>query len=282
MLVDRTSYTKTLCMSELRVMRTRLAQTHYLDPRNGSAFSSFVFILRGTVTLNTLGRHLTAEPGMLVYIPEGQRYHAVWRGSPEIEFLSFHIINKKIDLTATPRYAIQRVDALSTPETEALFRRAFDLFATGERVDRVRAIGLYYGFYADVLPHLRAEPPVKYNPALLGAVAYIEQNYAEDFDIHTLAAAVCVSESRLHHLFKRELGTTPVKFRNELRIEHAAGALRTTDRAVDDIAADCGFHSVVYFREIFKSITGLRPSEYRALAQSGEQGGDEDAKNPIG
>ncbi len=274
MFVSSTIYTKTLCMSELHVGHRRMVKTHYFDTSNGSEYTSFVFVRRGAVSIHTLGRTLEFDEGSLIYIPEGQHFTAVWRGSPEIEFLHFHIINRKLDLANTDRYVIQRIDALSTPETEALFRQVFDLFATGERVDRVRAIGLYYGFYADVLPHLRAEPPVKHNPALLDAIAYIERHCTEDFAISTLAARVCVSESRLHHLFKRDLDTTPIKLRNEFRVEQAAQALRVTERSVDDIAAACGFHSPTYFRETFKAFTGLTPSEYRALVRSGEQGSE--------
>ncbi|MBQ3127258.1 MAG: helix-turn-helix domain-containing protein [Clostridia bacterium] len=259
MFISSTIYTKTLCMSELRVGRLRMAQTHYFDTSRGSDYTSFVFARRGAVSIHTLDRTLDFAEGSLIYIPEGQRFTAVWRGSPEIEFLHFHIINRKLDLANTDRYVIQRIDALSTPETEAIFQRVFALFATGERVDRVRAIGLYYSFYADVLPHLRAEPPVEHNPILRDAIAYIERHCTEDFAIRTLAARVCVSESRLHHLFKRDLNTTPIKLRNEFRVERAAHILRSTERSIEDIAAACGFHSPTYFRETFKAFTGLTP-----------------------
>lgn len=274
MLIDRKRYTKTLCMSELRVMRTRLAQTHYFDARGGSDYASFVYARQGEAAVHTLGRTQDFAEGSLFYIPEGQRFSAVWSGSPGIEFFSLHIINHKLDLQNTARYSLQRIDAMSTPETGARIEEIFRLFATEERIARVRAIGQYYDFYADVLPYLCAEPTVKHHPALLEAIAYIERHYAQNFDIRRLAAAVCISESRLHHLFKQEMGTTPGRFHNQLRIERATVALRSTDRTVADIAAENGFHSAAYFRETFKAMTGLTPSEYRALVKSGEQGGE--------
>ena len=273
MLIDQKRYKKTLCMSELRVGRLRMAQTHCFSPERGLEYTSFVFVCRGSVAVHTFGRTLEFSEGSLYYIPEGRHFTSVWHGSPEIEFIYFHIYNRKLDLANTDRYVIQRIDALSTPETEAIFQQVFDLFATGERVDRVRAIGLYYSFYADVLPHLRAEPPVEHNPILRDAIAYIERHCTEDFAIRTLAARVCVSESRLHHLFKRDLNTTPIKLRNEFRVERAAQILRSTERSIEDIAAACGFHSPTYFRETFKAFTGLTPAEYRSLARIGEQDG---------
>jgi len=270
MLIDRKMYTKSLCMSELRVMRTRLAQTHFFDARSGPDYASFVFVRQGTATVHTLGRTLEFAEGSLFYIPEGQRFSAVWNGAPGIEFFSLHIINRKLDLQTATRYTLQRVDAMSTSETCARIEEIYALFAAEDRIARIRAVGLYYGLYADILPYLQPEPSRKSHPALVEAIAYIEANYARDFDIGQLAAEVCISESRLYHLFKQELGTTPGRFHNQLRLERATAALRSTDRTVADIAEENGFHSAAYFRETFKAMTGQTPSEYRMLVRSGE------------
>lgn len=263
----RLIFDKKLCMTELQTEHAIYARMNYFETVGGRRDSTFIYIVKGSVTVHAMGRHLSAEAGSLLYIPEEQRYNAVWQGVPEIEYYAFHIISKTFDLTNTDRYEIQRIEELSTSETGQVFRAIFDLFATGERIPKVRAIGMYYHFYADVLPYLRTAPPVKYNDALLVAIDYIEQNYAEDFGVDTLASVACISESRLYHLFREELGTTPVKFRNEIRVERAARALRAGDASIDEIALTHGFHSTIYFRETFKSITGMTPSEYRVTAR---------------
>ena len=89
----------------------------------------------------------------------------------------------------------------------------------------------------------------------------------EDFDMAAIASYCCISESRLYHIFKSELGKTPVYYRNELRIENAAGALRESDDSTERIAEKCGFHSVAYFRETFRRFTGLSPAEYRRMVR---------------
>lgn len=273
MLIEQKIYKKTLCMTELRVLRTHLAQTHFFDSRGGSAYASIVWAAQGSVAIHTYGRTIEFSEGTLFYIPEGQRFSAVWSGSPEIEFFSFHIFNHKLDLKNTTHYALCAIEARSVPETDARVKEIFDLFASGDRVNRVRAIGRYYDFYADVMPHMQIEPAAKYHPALREAIAHIESHYTEPLDVGRLAAAVCLSESRLHHLFKKELSTTPGRYHNQLRIERAAAALRRSDRTVADIAAENGFCSAAYFREQFKAMTGMTPAEYRSLARIGEQDG---------
>ena len=264
---QRILHDKKLCMSELQAEHTVYARSNFFETVEGRRHSSFVYLVEGNVTVNAMGNRLYAEAGSLLYIPEGQQYHAVWQGTPTVEYYACNIISGSFDLSNAVRYEIQRIDALSVPQTETLLRTIFDLFATGERIQKVRAIGSYYHFYADVLPHLNAVPPVQYNPALLQAMAYIRENYHDDFDVKALASIVCISESRLYHLFREELGTTPVKFRNEIRVEQAARELRTESTSIDEIAMSNGFHSTIYFREIFKSITGMTPSEYRVAAR---------------
>ena len=265
---QRILYNKKLCMTELETEHTVYQRSNYFEAVEGRVNSSFIYIYQGSVSISTVGQRLAAGANSLLYIPEGLRYNAVWQGDPQIEYYAFHIISKTFDLANNDRYEIQRIDPLSTTQTKEIFKSIFDLFATGERISKVRAIGMYYHFYADALPHLQAVPPVQYNPSLLEAIAYIEQHFAENFDVITLAAKACISESRLYHLFREELHTTPIKFRNDIRVERAAQALRIGNASMDEIAVKHGFHSTVYFREIFKSVTGMTPSEYRAAARA--------------
>lgn len=258
-------YSKKLCMSELRVLHTHYTQKHYYDAGAGRVNSSFVFLLKGRVTLSTVGKSISMEAGSLFYIPEGIRYHSVWTGSPDVEFLTLEIISKPSGAGETQRYAMMHIKELSLPKTADLFREIYTLFATEERINKIRALGKYYEFYADVLPYLSPEPSQKYNPSLIKALDFIEKNCHREYEIPELAAYCCLSESRLYHVFKSQLGTTPVRYKNEMRIENAAELLKSTDLSIDAIAEKCGFNSATYFRKSFRESTGLPPSEYRAM-----------------
>lgn len=72
-----------------------------------------------------------------------------------------------------------------------------------------------------------------------------------------------LSESRLYHLFRKEMGISPIKYRNEIRVEKAANELRKRNKQISDIAFECGFNSMTYFYEVFKAHTGMKPSEYQ-------------------
>ncbi len=263
----RITYEKKLCMSELHITHAVYESEHHCDGGLGADSARIVLCVQGSADIRGNGININAHQGELFYIPEGARYDIIWNGTPEIEYYIFHIFSRKYDTENIERYEMQMINSIDADYALGVFREVLELMENGSRVCKVKAVGLYYGFYAEVLPFLRTEAPKRCHAAVLTAVSYIESHFAEDTSARELAGIACVSESRLYHLFRKDLGTTPVAYRNDLRIRHAAAALRSGDESIDQISVNCGFHSAAYFREIFKRNTGFSPAKYRQMAK---------------
>ena len=258
---------KKLCMTELEVRRSVFEANHYFDASGGSKHSSFIYIVEGNLTINAGADKLSLHRGDLFYIPEGVRYTAIWEGEPHVEYYNLNVLSNSYDSSlSSGGFALQRIAELSVDETLDEIKRIFSLMQTEERVKKIEALGLYYAFYAKAFPLLEAAEPQKYSPVLIKATEYIEQNYAENFSVADLASVCFVSESRLHHIFTEKLGLTPIKYRNQIRVERAAHDLRSTALPIEAISSRHGFNSPTYFREIFKEYSGLTPKEYRKIA----------------
>lgn len=260
---NHTYYAKKLGIKELIIERSQLSNSHCFDASSGKINSSFGFIKKGSVILNSMGNHIHIPTGSLFYLPDGARYNSVWSGGPDIEYYSIHMVSNKYDLLSRENYSIQYIPEFSNHETEELFDEIHALFETGNHINELKALGLYYTFYANVVPYLKSATSATHNPALISAMEYIEKNFAQNFGIDELAAFCCISESRLHHLFQSELKTTPIKYRNQLRVENAASDLLHSNYSMEKIAEINGFHSTTYFREIFKQNIGISPAKYR-------------------
>ena len=63
----------------------------------------------------------------------------------------------------------------------------------------------------------------------------------------------------------QELGTTPLQYINQKKIEKAQLLLITEELAVKEIAFQLAFDDYSYFSRLFKKTTGVTPQEYRRL-----------------
>jgi AraC-like DNA-binding protein/mannose-6-phosphate isomerase-like protein (cupin superfamily) len=98
--------------------------------------------------------------------------------------------------------------------------------------------------------------------------AYIDAHCAEDLDIGALARVACVTPSYLSRLYKKHLGTSPMRYRNAVRVEKAKHLLLVKSASVEEVAYVIGFEDPKYFSRLFKAITGLTPSQFRRKYRS--------------
>lgn len=236
--------------------------THTFDRGARKSFPSIVYVTGGVVEIRAIGGWLTAKAGDLVYLPAGLRYHSCWTGSPEISHYCLHLTSESGLNASNSDVPLQRIDALSLPETGERMAKIFRLASQRTAVSDLRALSCFFGLYADVQQNLRFEPQIQYHAALYAAMRYIEDNFIRDCGIQELETVTFMGESRIYHLFQSQLFTTPLKYRNRLRIDKAAELLSTTHQSIDAIAAAVGFSSTGYFRQVFKEYTGLTPYAY--------------------
>jgi AraC-like DNA-binding protein len=83
------------------------------------------------------------------------------------------------------------------------------------------------------------------------------------FDERELAVSLSLSQRQLDRLFVAEFGLTPRAAFDHRRIEHAQHRLRTSARAIKEIAYELGFSQPSHFAKWFRRQTGQYPSDYR-------------------
>ncbi len=94
------------------------------------------------------------------------------------------------------------------------------------------------------------------------AIQTIHANMLKPLDAESLAELCGLSQSQMYRLFKEETGTSPVEYRNRLRVEKACILLREKEFTVGEIAEMLGFESIFYFSRVFKKHKGVAPSCY--------------------
>ena len=93
---------------------------------------------------------------------------------------------------------------------------------------------------------------------------YIQEHYAEPLSLSALAAQFALSPSYLSRSFKKVCGIGLVDYLNQVRIDHAISLLHSSDLKTQEIAPCVGYSDPKYFCRVFKRITSLSPSAFRA------------------
>ena len=94
-------------------------------------------------------------------------------------------------------------------------------------------------------------------------IEYLGQNYLVLTGLDELSSHFFITKSHLCRLFKRETGLSVITYVNAKKLQHATEELCFSRKSVKKIAADCGFHSSMYFCKLFRESFGLSPAEYR-------------------
>ena len=92
---------------------------------------------------------------------------------------------------------------------------------------------------------------------------YIHENFNQDLNTTSIAKSTGVSESECLRCFRNIIGTTPIQYLRQYRVQRSAQLLTNTQEPVADIAQRCGFQDVSYFTKTFRELRGCTPSEYR-------------------
>lgn len=92
---------------------------------------------------------------------------------------------------------------------------------------------------------------------------HLHLNIESKISLKKLAKEVDLSEGYISAAFRKEMGMSIMKYAKKIRIDRAKVLLLTTNNSILEISITLGFHDQSHFHKVFKSFTGVSPSEYR-------------------
>ncbi|MBT1182892.1 helix-turn-helix domain-containing protein [Streptomyces sp. CJ_13] len=92
---------------------------------------------------------------------------------------------------------------------------------------------------------------------------FIADHLDGDLSAAALAGRMCLSERHFARVFRQETGTSPASYVEAARVEAARRLLESTDQALDEVAAGCGFGSVETLHRALRKQIGTSPAAYR-------------------
>jgi transcriptional regulator GlxA family with amidase domain len=97
---------------------------------------------------------------------------------------------------------------------------------------------------------------------------YIDINPAGDHRLDLLARRANMSSRHFSRVFTTEVGETPARYVERVRVEAARAELETTGASLDVIATNCGLGTAESLRRAFQRRIGVAPDAYRRRFRS--------------
>ena len=223
----------------------------------GAVYSYFATVLTGSARfVSADGTEIIAEPGELLFLPKGCAYTSYWCGSPTCRFYSlrFAFLSEEENHS----YAMQKV---SSPAPLAGILKDI-----AEADNPATALSMFYGLYAAATRSMKKARDPQIRTKIRPAIQALNGK-GNKYDIPKLATLCHMSPTHFYRVFRKEMGVTPVEYKNRLRCQKAIELLITTDLTVEEIATRVGCSTAAYLRRLLKKFDGHSPRQIRNDAE---------------
>ncbi len=92
---------------------------------------------------------------------------------------------------------------------------------------------------------------------------YIHSHFSEELTVPQIAQSALISDSECLRCFKNTIGTSPIRYVKQYRLQRAAELLSSCAITITNVAAQCGFQEMSYFARAFREFYHISPSDYR-------------------
>lgn len=206
----------------------------------------------------------TGKSGSFILFAPGEKQHHIYTGNKTAEFYYIHFkcdtFPSDISLTTSKVYDLP------------LNRKVCDMF---EEIieETLRKQPFYEKLCIYKLLHLLTlldrgilcdNHPDKENfERIAKAVQHMNRHYDSTFTLEDYANLCTMSKYHFLRVFEKIVGSTPLMYRNNIRLEHAADLLLEERLSVEQISNMVGYSSASYFSSTFKQKYRLSPKQYQ-------------------
>jgi len=218
-------------------------------------YNGFLYIEKGECRYRWDGGNITLGPGAIIYLPLESK-HSFDVTTDELTYIRIDFIirdnvNERILFNNRPMLITEKANNYCQDRIQKL--NACFL----EKANNFKSFSYLCSLLAELSSDVQAGAS-KVSPA----IQMIHANLLKPIDAENLADLCGLSQSQMYRLFKEETGTSPVEYRNRLRVEKACILLDENEFTVGEIAEMLGFESIFYFSRVFKKHKGIAPTRY--------------------
>lgn len=227
---------------------------------SGREKHGFLYLFSGAVEFKNTeyASILKAEGGELVYIPKGERYEMRYLKETSFALINFDAITQN----GNNAVFADKIESVIRSDTDAeltmIFSKISRLSESEEFDSFLKAKELIYRLFS----HLK-DAFCGVDKRIEAGVRLLRDKFLSDIPVAEIAAASFLSVSNFRKIFFKQFGTSPIQYRNTLRLRYAERLLSDGEYYVSEVARLSGFKNECYFCRSYKKAFGITPKSRR-------------------
>lgn len=225
---------------------------------------SFNLVTRGNLVYRQRGKHGVVNPGELFIAHTG--YDQVFETGDAgflhkrtilVDGIGLHVLMQVTGLTAVDRVAFD-----NPARVTALFRHCYKTMRDKPSGFAMELSNLAYAIINECCLSRATRKPLP----LRAAIEYLEQNIQRTLTLGQIANAAGVSVRQCIRLFRKYVGSSPMSFFIDLKMNTAKVFLSVSSLSVKQVGLEVGYDDPYHFSSQFKQRTGQSPRTFRRAA----------------
>ena len=266
-LLKRGDFIGRLCKQiELRefILKELVDRTEDEVPRHIHEDAHFLFIIDGLYITSARGVGNLCSSATLIFNPPGTTHHDRFhkRGG---RFFTVSLTSETLGRLQSPTNLTDHPVGFSGGEVSWLGSKLYKEFQNPDEVSAVVMEGLALELLGCTL---RSRVRLPSPPGWLQlAHQLIHDRFTEPLTVSEIAQTVGAHPVYVARVFRKHYRLTIGEYLRRLRVEFACRQIQLTDVPLSHIAAAAGFYDQSHFTRTFKRLTGMTPTEYRAVSR---------------
>ncbi|MDQ8037220.1 MAG: AraC family transcriptional regulator [Pedobacter sp.] len=228
-----------------------------------------LYCVQGHASLEVSGEVQALQPGMLAVLPAAvaHAYHADSHDPWSLYWV--HLNGEAVQDFLAPLLEDRPWAVLAPGLSPGLLADWRSLLEAGTPGFEPAALQLAAARLRQLLVHLAwlgsRSPQARSRLDVTALQLFMQQHLQESLSLEQLAAVAGMEKFHFAKTFRRLTGQAPLQHFQHLRMARACEWLDAGEEGIAVIAQRLGYGDAPYFSRQFRQVTGMSPSEYRAL-----------------
>lgn len=235
------------------------------DSETNPEFCGIVVPLSGSATVYYDNTPYLAKPGMILHATPRTRLDRDIIGNETFRCVRLYFVLPEKEVLSLPffheHFSVSTGSNLKI--TDIAQRLLFKDISAWSSTAFLRGKSLFQNLIEEIALSAQRQHKHDKGDLIEDAVAFMHENYSQQFLIAEFAVKYGMEGRRFAELFQKHIGRTPIQYLTKLRIDRSKELLKIHGYTVAQISEYVGYTDPYYFSRLFKQITGSSPMEFQ-------------------